>query len=105
MKSESSIGIAEHTRPLKATILIVDDEPNNRFALAQVLSELEETVVEAESGEADPVRTGSISQHGGGRVRRRFFELDGRAVYELDYGYPEHDHLYCVKCHTLIELK
>jgi PAS domain S-box-containing protein len=37
--------------PLKATILIVDDEPNNRFALAQVLAELEETVVEAESGE------------------------------------------------------
>jgi PAS domain S-box-containing protein len=37
--------------PLKATILIVDDEPNNRFALAQVLSELEETVVEADSGE------------------------------------------------------
>jgi PAS domain S-box-containing protein len=51
VKPESSIGIAEHSRPLKATILIVDDEPNNRFALAQVLSELEETVVEAESGE------------------------------------------------------
>ena len=44
MKSELPI-------PLKATILIVDDEPNNRFALAQVLAELEETVVEAESGE------------------------------------------------------
>ncbi len=26
----------------RATILIVDDEPNNRFALAQVLAELEE---------------------------------------------------------------
>jgi PAS domain S-box-containing protein len=54
----SSMGPAEHlsasalySRPLKATILIVDDEPNNRFALAQVLAELEETVVEAESGE------------------------------------------------------
>ena len=35
----------------KATILIVDDEPNNRFALSQVLAELEETVVEASSGE------------------------------------------------------
>ena len=23
----------------------------------------------------------------------RKFELDGRAVYEHDYGYPEHDHL------------
>jgi PAS domain S-box-containing protein len=37
--------------PMRATILIVDDEPNNRFALAQVLAELEETVVEAASGE------------------------------------------------------
>jgi PAS domain S-box-containing protein len=37
--------------PSRATILIVDDEPNNRFALAQVLAELEETVVEAASGE------------------------------------------------------
>jgi PAS domain S-box-containing protein len=39
------------SRPSKATILIVDDEPNNRYALAQVLAELEETVVEASSGE------------------------------------------------------
>jgi Fur family ferric uptake transcriptional regulator len=23
----------------------------------------------------------------------RKFELDGRAVYEHDYGYPQHDHL------------
>src|SRR5687768_8866858 len=37
--------------PTRATILIVDDEPNNRFALSQVLAELEETVVEAASGE------------------------------------------------------
>ena len=42
---------APHARPSKATILIVDDEPNNRFALAQVLAELEETIVEASSGE------------------------------------------------------
>ncbi len=36
-----------------------------------------------------------------GLLRR--FELGGRAVYEHDYGYPEHDHLYCVKCEKLIE--
>jgi Fur family ferric uptake transcriptional regulator len=29
--------------------------------------------------------------------------LDGRAVYEHDYGYPQHDHLYCTGCRTLIE--
>jgi len=31
------------------------------------------------------------------------FELDGRSVYEHDYGYPQHDHLYCNKCRKLIE--
>lgn len=29
--------------------------------------------------------------------------LDGRAVYEHDYGYPRHDHLYCTGCRRLIE--
>lgn len=29
--------------------------------------------------------------------------LDGRAVYEHDYGYPQHDHLYCTSCRKLIE--
>jgi Fur family transcriptional regulator, ferric uptake regulator len=31
------------------------------------------------------------------------FELAGRTVYEHDYGYPQHDHLYCTKCSKLIE--
>lgn len=35
----------------------------------------------------------------------RKFELDGRSVYEHDYGYPEHDHLYCQKCQRLIEFQ
>ena len=29
--------------------------------------------------------------------------LDSRAVYEHDYGYPQHDHMHCVECHKLIE--
>ena len=29
--------------------------------------------------------------------------LSGRAVYEHDYGYPQHDHLYCQICDKLIE--
>lgn len=31
------------------------------------------------------------------------FELDGRSMFELNYGYPEHDHLYCANCRKLIE--
>ncbi|MFN3191558.1 MAG: Fur family transcriptional regulator [Aureliella sp.] len=35
----------------------------------------------------------------------RSFELNGRSVYEHDYGYPEHDHFYCTKCHELTEFQ
>jgi len=35
----------------------------------------------------------------------RKFELDGRAVYEHDYGYPQHDHLFCKHCRKLFEFK
>jgi len=31
--------------------------------------------------------------------------LGGRAVYEHDYGYPQHDHLHCTECNKLIEFK
>lgn len=33
----------------------------------------------------------------------RCFQLEGRSVYEHDYGYPQHDHLYCTRCQKLIE--
>ncbi len=29
--------------------------------------------------------------------------LGGRSVFEHDYGYPSHDHLYCQVCNKLIE--
>lgn len=29
--------------------------------------------------------------------------LGGRSVYEHEYGYPSHDHLYCQVCNMLIE--
>ena len=35
----------------------------------------------------------------------RKFELDGRAVYEHAYGYPQHDHLYCQQCQGLFEFE
>ena len=33
----------------------------------------------------------------------RKMDLKGRAVYEHDYGYPQHDHLHCQICSELIE--
>jgi Fur family ferric uptake transcriptional regulator len=38
-----------------------------------------------------------------GLLRR--MTLGGRAVYEHDYGYPQHDHLHCTMCDTLIEFQ
>jgi Fur family ferric uptake transcriptional regulator len=33
----------------------------------------------------------------------RKMDLNGRCIYEHDYGYPQHDHLHCQKCSRLIE--
>lgn len=33
----------------------------------------------------------------------RTMTLEGRSVYERDYGYPQHDHLHCQICNKLIE--
>lgn len=33
----------------------------------------------------------------------RKMALGGRSVYEHEYGYPSHDHLYCQVCNRLIE--
>lgn len=33
------------------------------------------------------------------------FQLEGRTVYEHDYGYPQHDHLYCTRCQKLFEFQ
>ncbi len=33
----------------------------------------------------------------------RKMTLGGRSVYEHEYGYPSHDHLYCQSCNRLIE--
>lgn len=38
-----------------------------------------------------------------GLLRR--MNLRGRAVYEHDYGYPQHDHLHCTYCDKLIEFQ
>ncbi len=35
----------------------------------------------------------------------RKMTLGNRAVYEHDYGYPQHDHLYCQECDSLIEFQ
>ena len=35
----------------------------------------------------------------------RKFVLNGRSVYEHDYGYPQHDHFHCTECNRLFEFE
>ena len=36
---------------------------------------------------------------------RKVARANDREVYEHDYGYPQHDHFICEKCHQLIEFR
>jgi Fur family transcriptional regulator, ferric uptake regulator len=38
-----------------------------------------------------------------GLLRR--LEVGPRMYYEHDYGYPQHEHLYCQQCHKMIEFQ
>lgn len=38
-----------------------------------------------------------------GLLRR--LELGTRTFFEHDYGYPQHEHLYCDRCHKMIEFQ
>jgi Fur family ferric uptake transcriptional regulator len=38
-----------------------------------------------------------------GMLRR--LEVGSRTFYEHDYGYPQHEHLYCQQCHQMIEFQ
>lgn len=38
-----------------------------------------------------------------GLLRR--LEVGTRTFYEHDYGYPQHEHLYCQQCHKMIEFQ
>ncbi|HEV3260083.1 MAG TPA: Fur family transcriptional regulator [Gemmataceae bacterium] len=38
-----------------------------------------------------------------GLLRR--LEVGPRTFYEHDYGYPQHEHLYCRQCHKMIEFQ
>jgi Fur family ferric uptake transcriptional regulator len=38
-----------------------------------------------------------------GMLRR--LEVGTRTVYEHDYGYPQHEHLYCQQCNQMIEFQ
>jgi len=69
-----------------------------------------DTLIERMSSKSDPGRVSRPTVYRtlqelveAGLLRK--FELDGRAVFEHDYGYPQHDHLYCKQCRNLFEFR
>ena len=73
---------------------------HEHFDAEQLLAGLRQTAAGARASRPTVYRT-LAEMVDAGLLRKMV--LDGRAVYEHDYGYPQHDHLYCTGCHRLIE--
>ncbi len=55
-----------------------------------------------ERGVSRPTIYRTLKELAGAGLLRKM-TLGRRVVYEHDYGYPQHEHLYCEKCKKLIE--
>ncbi|MFM8892959.1 MAG: Fur family transcriptional regulator [Planctomycetia bacterium] len=73
---------------------------HEHFDAEQLLVELRRTPEGAKASRPTVYRT-LTDMVDAGLLRKMV--LGGRAVYEHDYGYPEHDHLHCTSCQKLIE--
>ena len=73
---------------------------HEHFDADQLLADLRRTPEGAKASRPTVYRT-LTEMVDAGLLRKMV--LGGRAVYEHDYGYPQHDHLYCTGCHALIE--
>jgi Fur family ferric uptake transcriptional regulator len=86
--------------PQKQVILDHVASRHEHFDVEQLLADLRNTPEGARASSATVYRT-VAELHEAGLLHK--MELDGRCVYEHDYGYPQHDHLYCSGCRQLIE--
>ena len=73
---------------------------HEHFDADQLLAELAAEVRARRVGRATVYRTLTELVDAG---LLRAMTLGGRAVYEHDYGYPQHDHLHCQQCNQLFE--
>ena len=73
---------------------------HEHFDAEQLLAELRSTP--ADAGASRPTVYRTLNEMVEAGLLKKMV-LDGRAVYEHDYGYPQHDHLYCTSCQQLIE--
>ena len=73
---------------------------HDHFDADELMSHLRELIARREVSRPTVYRTlGELVEAG----LLRKMTLAGRGVYEHDYGYPRHDHLYCQVCNRLIE--
>jgi Fur family ferric uptake transcriptional regulator len=89
------------TRPQRLLIEHVFRQ-HSHFDVDMLLDELPERSNSDHVGRATVYRTLTKFVEAG---LLRAFTLDGRTVYEHDYGYPQHDHLHCTECQRLIEFQ
>lgn len=93
---------ARGKRITKQRQVIVDhvSSHHEHFDAEQLLEDLRKTPGGAKASRPTVYRT--LSEMVAAGLLKEMV-LGGRRVYEHDYGYPRHDHLYCTSCHALIE--
>jgi len=73
---------------------------HDHFDADELMSHLQHLIAERKVSRPTVYRTlGELVEAG----LLRKMTLGGRSVFEHDYGYPSHDHLYCQICNKLIE--
>jgi len=73
---------------------------HDHFDVNELLDHLQQVLSRREISRPTVYRT--LAELAEGGILRKM-TLGGRTVYEHDYGYPSHDHLFCQRCHNLIE--
>lgn len=75
---------------------------HDHFDADELINHLQELIAQRKVSRPTVYRTLSELVEAG---LLRQMSLGGRSVYEHDYGYPRHDHLYCQICNRLIEFQ
>ena len=73
---------------------------HDHFDADELIGHLQESIASRKLSRATVYRTLTELVEAG---LLRQMTLGGRSVYEHDYGYPSHDHLYCQVCNQLFE--
>ena len=75
---------------------------HDHFDAEELLEHLQELIARRKVSRPTVYRT--LAELGEAGLLKKM-TLGGRNIYEHDYGYPQHDHLYCQNCNRLIEFQ